>query len=92
MAKRKTPSARQLLSLQKAGAPDNGAVAESTQSVQAVASGADAARQRIAEAAYYRAEKRGFAPGRELDDWFAAEAEITTGCSLQQTAAAAELH
>jgi hypothetical protein len=32
--------------------------------------------QMIAEAAYYRAEKRGFAPGRELDDWIAAEAEI----------------
>jgi Protein of unknown function (DUF2934) len=32
--------------------------------------------QMIAEAAYYRAEKRGFAPGRELDDWIAAEADI----------------
>lgn len=30
----------------------------------------------VAEAAYYRAEKRGFAPGRELDDWLAAEDEI----------------
>jgi hypothetical protein len=30
----------------------------------------------IAEAAYYRAEKRGFAPGKELDDWLAAEKEI----------------
>jgi hypothetical protein len=30
----------------------------------------------IAEAAYYRAERRGFAPGRELDDWLAAEREI----------------
>jgi hypothetical protein len=91
MAKRKTPSARQLLSLQKADAPGNGAVAESTQSVPTVASGADTARQRIAEAAYYRAEKRGFAPGCELDDWFAAEAELA-GSSVQQTAPAAELH
>jgi hypothetical protein len=33
-------------------------------------------RQRILEAAYYRAEKRGFNPGGELDDWLAAEAEI----------------
>lgn len=31
----------------------------------------------IAEAAYFRAEKRGFAPGHELEDWLAAEAEIT---------------
>jgi hypothetical protein len=30
----------------------------------------------IAEAAYYRAEKRGFGPGMELDDWLAAEKEI----------------
>lgn len=30
----------------------------------------------IAVAAYYRAERRGFAPGRELDDWFEASAFI----------------
>lgn len=30
----------------------------------------------IREAAYYLAEKRGFAPGHELDDWLAAEAAI----------------
>ena len=30
----------------------------------------------IAEAAYYRAEKRGFAPGHDLDDWLEAEALI----------------
>jgi hypothetical protein len=30
----------------------------------------------VAEAAYYRAEKRGFAPGDEMKDWFEAEAEV----------------
>jgi hypothetical protein len=30
----------------------------------------------IAEAAYYRAEQRGFEPGRELEDWCAAESDI----------------
>jgi len=30
----------------------------------------------IAEAAYFRAERRGFAPGHETEDWLAAEAEI----------------
>lgn len=30
----------------------------------------------IAEAAYLRAEKRGFVGGQELDDWLEAEAEI----------------
>ena len=30
----------------------------------------------IAEAAYYRAERRGFAPGHELEDWLDAETEV----------------
>ncbi len=30
----------------------------------------------IAVAAYYRAERRGFAPGCEIGDWLEAEAEI----------------
>ena len=30
----------------------------------------------IAEAAYYCAEKRGFGPGHELDDWFQAATRI----------------
>lgn len=30
----------------------------------------------IAEAAYYRAHSRGFAPGCELEDWLQAEARI----------------
>jgi len=34
-------------------------------------------RQRwIATAAYHRAEKRGFAPGYEVQDWLDAEAEV----------------
>ncbi len=31
----------------------------------------------IAEAAYYKAEKRGFAAGFEQEDWLEAEKEIT---------------
>jgi len=30
----------------------------------------------IAEAAYFRAQKRGFTPGLEADDWVQAEAEV----------------
>lgn len=30
----------------------------------------------IAEAAYFRAEKRGFDPGHDTEDWLAAEAEV----------------
>lgn len=32
--------------------------------------------QMITEAAYYRAERRNFAGGREMEDWLAAEEEI----------------
>lgn len=32
--------------------------------------------ERISVAAYFRAEKRGFAPGGEIEDWISAEAEI----------------
>ena len=32
--------------------------------------------QKIATAAYYKAQARGFEPGYELEDWLAAEAEL----------------
>lgn len=31
---------------------------------------------RVAEAAYYLAEKRGFEPGKDMEDWFMAEIVI----------------
>lgn len=34
-------------------------------------------RSRIARAAYEKAEKRGFAPGGEIDDWILAERELS---------------
>jgi hypothetical protein len=37
--------------------------------------------RRIQEAAYHRAEKRGFDPGHALEDWIAAEAEIDASTS-----------
>jgi len=40
--------------------------------------GEEARVRRIAEAAYYISERRGFAPGCELEDWLAAEAQINT--------------
>jgi hypothetical protein len=39
---------------------------------------AEARRALIAESAYLRAERRGFAPGHENEDWLAAEAEVDT--------------
>jgi len=37
--------------------------------------------QRTQELAYYRAEKRGFAPGCELEDWLSAERELDVASS-----------
>lgn len=40
-------------------------------------SGLDCPReQMIAEAAYFRAERRGFSPGNEMSDWLEAEADV----------------
>lgn len=36
--------------------------------------------QLVATAAYYRAERRGFAPGHEVDDWLAAEQDVNLAC------------
>ena len=36
----------------------------------------EARRALIAERAYLRAERRGFGPGHETEDWLAAEAEV----------------
>ena len=35
-------------------------------------------REMVAVNAYYRAEKRGFKPGQEMDDWLEAEQEISS--------------
>lgn len=40
----------------------------------------------IAERAYFKAERRGFAPGGELEDWLAAEREIAALLALQPAA------
>jgi hypothetical protein len=39
----------------------------------------------IAEAAYLRAERRGFAPGHETEDWLAAEAEVDALLKAEQS-------
>ena len=45
----------------------------------------EARRALISEAAYLRAEQRGFAPGQETDDWLAAEAEVDALLSEQRS-------
>lgn len=65
-----------------------GAAARSGKSASRTGTGADTARVKgvgstptergrlIAEAAYYIAERRGFSPGSELEDWLQAEREV----------------
>lgn len=61
--------------------------------VSAVGSGGEItleARSRmIAEAAYYIAERRGFEPGYEFEDWLAAEAEVDRDLEMAGLAVAA---
>jgi hypothetical protein len=45
----------------------------------------DELRRQIAEAAYYRAQQRGFEPGLEEQDWLEAEAEVMRRDSSRQT-------
>jgi hypothetical protein len=40
-------------------------------------------RRMIAEAAYHRAQQRGFSAGDEINDWLAAEAEVDFALSFQ---------
>jgi hypothetical protein len=54
-----------------------GEIADIVQQAAAQTEAGVADRQvRVAMAAYFIAEKRGFEPGHELEDWLAAESEI----------------
>ena len=44
---------------------------------------AEARRSLIAETAYLRAERRGFVPGHDVEDWLAAEAEVDALLSVE---------
>lgn len=58
-------------------APRKTAVAQAVESaIPAPFTGPEQRAALIAEAAYFRAEKRGFGPGHETEDWLAAEAEV----------------
>lgn len=56
----------------------NASPQQSYQAGGSVAAGGDACprEQMIAEAAYFHAERRGFAPGNEMSDWLQAEADM----------------
>lgn len=56
--------------------PDTAARTNSSQVFEPRMDDQELHKRKIAEAAYYRAEARGFATGYEWEDWLAAEAEL----------------
>lgn len=44
----------------------------------------DERKRRVAEAAYYKAQSRGFAAGNDQRDWFEAEREFDAGKRLNE--------
>lgn len=57
-------------------APHDVQITESKLEQREIPSFSESREARIAEAAYWRAERRGFTPGNELEDWLSAEKDI----------------
>ena len=55
---------------------ENASAANEPQPARPVMPSAAELYEMIAEAAYYRAQKRGFTPGAEAEDWLHAETEV----------------
>lgn len=70
----RTPAA----TTRKAAAPKKAAGSRAPTTKASTASARPAAEraEMVRVAAYFRAERRGFAPGYEIEDWLAAEAEV----------------
>jgi Protein of unknown function (DUF2934) len=64
--------------------PAKGTRARGKAAASRAAVSADDRRAMIAEAAYLRAERRGFDPGHETEDWLAAEVEVDALLALGQ--------
>jgi hypothetical protein len=68
---------RQRFAIERADAPAGSGPAEvAAQPPLTAMPSANEIYEMVREAAYYRAEKRGFTPGLEADDWAQAEAEV----------------
>ena len=76
MATRRTDQIPATAETRARSTPPRGSRAAKGQSPQRAAVSADDRRSMIAEAAYLRAERRGFMPGHETEDWLAAEVEV----------------
>lgn len=76
MATRRTDEIPVTADTRARSAPVKGTHTARGKSPQRAAVSADDRRAMIAEAAYLRAERRGFTPGHETEDWLAAEVEV----------------
>ncbi len=76
MATRRTDEIPATAETRARSAQPKGARAAKGKAPQRAAVSTEDRRAMIAEAAYLRAERRGFAPGRETEDWLAAEVEV----------------
>ncbi len=82
MAARRTTGSVRTTAAQPAekAAPRRGAPSVKTAADSAASTGTavspEVRRAMVAQAAYLRAERRGFTPGGEVEDWLAAEAEV----------------
>ncbi len=77
--RRKTPRKAAQNSDVKAAAPRRPTSEQRSSPLESNLSSAQApeeVRKAIEEAAYYRAQERGFEPGHELEDWVQAESEV----------------
>ena len=76
MATRRTNEIPTLTEARARSAPPKASRGAKEKSPQRAAVSTDDRRAMIAEAAYLRAESRGFVPGHETEDWLAAEIEV----------------
>jgi hypothetical protein len=76
MATRRTDEIPATANTRARGAQPKGTRTAKAKSPQRAAVSGDDRHAMIAEAAYLRAERRGFAPGQETEDWLAAEVEV----------------
>ena len=76
MATRRTDETPTTADTRARSAPPKGSRGAKGKSPPRAAVSTDDRRAMIAEAAYLRAERRGFTPGHETEDWLAAEVEV----------------
>ena len=76
MATRRTNEISATAETRARSAQPKGARAAKAKAPQRATVSAEDRRAMIAEAAYLRSERRGFAPGYETEDWLTAEVEV----------------